>query len=198
MKDTFVKILEWVGGSPFRLFALCVITILSAGGWFFYTEKDAFMASYRAQQALPRMNGKYEEATSFIMKKSTADLVAIYDVNSLLNSRKLVFLYIKGEGRIKAYDGHEVGLFSTNLSNNSDVINLMSGNIPCSEYAKPQSFIGFIYLEKGITYMCRISIPPEPSKFIGQITVGWKEKPDDLEVVQTLLIIASGMLYTPK
>lgn len=198
MKDTFVKILEWVGGSPFRLFALCVITILSAGGWFFYTEKDAFMASYRAQQALPRMNGKYEEATSFIMKKSTADLVAIYDVNSLLNSRKLVFLYIKGEGRIKAYDGHEVGLFSANLSNNSDVINLMSGNIPCSEYAKPQSFIGFIYLEKGITYMCRISIPPEPSKFIGQITVGWKEKPDDLEVVQTLLIIASGMLYTPK
>lgn len=198
MKDTFVKILEWVGGSPFRLFALCVITILSAGGWFFYTEKDAFMASYRAQQALPRMNGKYEEATSFIMKKSTADLVAIYDVNSLLNSRKLVFLYIKGEGRIKAYDGHEVGLFSANLSNNSDVINLMSGNIPCSEYAKPQSFIGFIYLEKSITYMCRISIPPEPSKFIGQITVGWKEKPDDLEVVQTLLIIASGMLYTPK
>lgn len=198
MKDMFVKILEWVGGSPFRLFALCVITILSAGGWFFYTEKDAFMASYRAQQALPRMNGKYEEATSFIMKKSAADLVSIYDVNSLLNSRKLVFLYIKGESRIKAYDGHEVGLFSANLSNNSDVINLMSGNIPCSEYAKPQSFIGFIYLEKGITYMCRISIPPEPSKFIGQITVGWKEKPDDLKVVQTLLIIASGMLYTPK
>ena len=198
MKDTFVKILEWVGESPFRLFTLCVVVILSAGGWFFYTEKDAFMASYRAQQALPRMNGKYEEATSFIMKKSTADLVAIYDVNSLLNSRKLVYLYIRGEGRVKAHDGYEVGLFTGNLPNNSDVINLMSGNIPCSNYTKPQSFIGFVYIEKGINFMCRISVPPEPSKFIGQISVGWKEKPDDIETATTLITIAAGMLYSGK
>lgn len=198
MKDTFVKILEWVGGSPFRLFALCVISIISAAGWFFYTEKDAFMASYRAQQALPRMNGKYEEAVAFIMKKSTADLVAIYDVNSLLNSRKLVFLYVRGEGRIKAHDGHEVGLFTGNLANNSDVINLMSGDIPCSNYNKPQSYMGFVYLERGISYMCRISIPPEPSKFIGQISIGWKEKPEDIDTAKTLITIASGMLYSGK
>ena len=198
MKDTFVKILEWVGESPFRLFALCVVVILSAGGWFFYTEKDAFMASYRAQQALPRMNGKFEEATTFIMKRSTADLIAIYDVNTLLNSRKLVYLYIRGEGRVKTYDGHEVGLFTGNLANNSDVINLMSGNIPCSDYTRAQSFIGFVYIEKGINFMCRISIPPEPSKFIGQISVGWKEKPEDTETIKTLITVASGVLYTGK
>jgi hypothetical protein len=198
MKDTFVKILEWVGGSPFRLFALCIISILGAGGWFFYTEKDAFMASYRAQQALPKMNGKYEEATAFIMKRSNADLVAIFDVNSLLNSRKLAYLYVRGEGRIKTYDGYDVKLFTANHSNNSDVISLMAGDFPCSSYSSPQSFLGFVYKEKGVNFMCRISVPPEPSKFIGQISVGWKEQPEDIDGSKTLIRIAAEMLFTEK
>lgn len=198
MKDTFVKILEWIGNSPFRLFTLCIISILSAAGWFFYTEKDTFMASYRAQQALPKMNGKYEEAVAFIMKRSNADLIAIFEVNSLLNSRKLVYLYVRGEGRVKTHDGYDVKLFTSNHANNSDVISLMAGDLPCSSYASPQSFLGFVYKEKGVTYMCRISVPPEPSKFIGQISIGWREQPEDIEASKTLIRIASEMLYTEK
>ena len=81
IKDTFLKVLEWVGHSPVRLFILSVIAMFGMAMWFVYTEKDAFMASYRAQQALPRMNGKYDEATAFIMKQSDAELVAIFEVN---------------------------------------------------------------------------------------------------------------------
>lgn len=197
-KDTLLAVLTWVGESPYRLFVLAIVGIMGMGGWFVYTEKDAFMASYRAAQALPRMNGKYEEAVNFILKKTDAELVAIYDVNPILNTRKLVYLYVRNEGRIKSYDGHDVGLFTKNISNNKDVITLMSGEIACSEYAKPQSFIGFVYLDKGIGYMCRISVPPDPATFIGQVTVGWKTTPEDLSYVKTVIYIAAEMLFDSK
>lgn len=195
MQDTFLKILDWVGHSPLRLVMLLILGIFGMGGWFVYSEKDAFMASYRAQQALPRMNGKYEEASAFIFKRSNADMVAIFDVNPLLNTRKLAYLVIKDQGRVRTYDGTDVGLFTKNLDNNKDVISLMSGVVPCSAYTKPQSFMGFVYLEAGITYMCRISVPPDPSKFIGQISVGWKVKPEDDDSMRIIIRVASEMLW---
>jgi hypothetical protein len=196
IKDTLLKILDWIGSSPLRLALLIVLGLFGMIGWFVYTEKDAFMASYRAQQALPHMNGQYQEAADFIIKQTDADLVAIFEVNPLLNTRKMVYLFIKGEGVIKKYNGYDVGLFTKNTDNNADVISLMAGQIPCGPYLHPQSYIGFVYKEKGVNYMCRMSVPPDPSKFIGQISVGWKEIPND-EKSRTVLSVASTMLWTP-
>jgi hypothetical protein len=194
-KDTLGKLLEYVGHSPLRLIMVIVMGIFAMSMWFVYTEKDAFMNSYRAQKALPHMNGKYDEAAGFILKKGNADLVVIFEVNPIVNSRKIVYVTLKGEGRVKSYDGFDVGLFTKDQGNNNDVISLMTGKIPCGEYTKPQSYIGFFYIEKGIRYTCRVSIPPDPSKFIGQITFGWKEKPDDIEAMQTVIRIASELLW---
>jgi len=194
-KDTFFKTLEWVGHNPLRLVILLVIGVFGMGAWFVYTEKDAFMASYRAQQALPRMNGKYEEAVGFVLKEGNADMVAIFEVNPLLNTRKLVYLVMKDTGRVKSYDGTEVGLFTKDLDNNRDVIALMSGQMPCSDYKKPQSYMGFVYVRAGITHMCRVSVPPDPSKFIGQISVGWKVKPEDDDAMRTVIRVGSSMLW---
>ena len=74
----------------------------------------------------------------------------------------------------------------------------MSGKIPCSAYLKPQSFIGFVYRDYGVTYMCRISVPAEPGVFIGQISVGWKEAPENNEDLQTAMLVASSILYNKK
>lgn len=194
VKQFLLSLLEWIGQSPFRLFTVILLCVLGLGGWIVYSEKDAFMASYRAQQALPHMNGKYEEAANFILKNSTAELVAIFEVNTLLNTRKLVYLTTRS-GRIKQYDGTDVGLLTKNFDNNNDVIGLMSGKIPCSPYLKPQSYIGFVYRDNGTKFMCRISVPSDPGMFIGQISVGWKEQPEDVETAQTVLVITSGLLF---
>jgi hypothetical protein len=45
---------------------------------------------------------------------------------------------------------------------------------------------------------CRISIPPEPSRFIGQITVGWDKPPADLDQTRAMLNIAATMLSRSK
>jgi hypothetical protein len=46
--------------------------------------------------------------------------------------------------------------------------------------------------------MCRISVPAEPGLFIGQISLGWKEPPDNIESAQTVLTVASGLLFDKK
>jgi hypothetical protein len=195
LKELLLELLKFIGESPFRLFTVVFLCLLGFGGWIVYSEKDAFMASYRAQQAMPKMNGKYEEAHNFLLKHTDIELVSIMEVNTLSNTRKIAFLSTRNGGRIKQYDGLDVGLFSKNYDNNNDVISLMSGKIPCSPYLKPQSLIGFTYKDNGVNYMCRISVPAEPGVFIGQISVGWKEQPTDVEAAQTALIIASALLF---
>ena len=195
LKDFLLSLLTYIGESPFRLFTVVFLCILSFGGWIVYTEKDSFMASYRAQQAMPKMNGKYEDAYNFLLKHTEVELVSILEVNTLINTRKVVFLSTRNGGKIKELNGLDVGLFSKNYDNNNDVISLMSGKIPCSPYLKPQSLIGFTYRENGVNYMCRISVHAEPGVFIGQISVGWKEQPSDVEAAQTALVIASSLLF---
>jgi hypothetical protein len=198
LKDTLLGLLDWIGSSPFRLFAVIILCVLGFAGWLVYTEKDAFLATYRAQQALPKMNGRYEEAYNFLLKNTDAEMVAFLEVNTLINTRRVVYLSTRGGGRDKRNDGLDVGLFSKNYDNNNDVIGLMSGRIPCSPYTKPQSLIGFVYKEYGVNYMCRISVPAEPGVFIGQISVGWKQQPTDVEAAQTAMIIASSLLFNKK
>ena len=198
LKDFLLSLLTYIGESPFRLFTVVFLCLLGFGGWVMYTEKDAFMASYRAQQALPKMNGQYEEAYNFLLKNTNAEMVAILEVNTLINTRKVVYLATRNGGRDKNQDGMEVGLFSKNYDNNNDVIGLMSGKIPCSPYLRPQSLIGFVYKDYGVNFMCRISVPAEPGVFIGQISVGWKEQPENVEEMQTAMVIASSLLFKKK
>lgn len=194
-KELLLDVLNWVGQSPFRLFAVILLLFLGMAGWIVYTEKDNFMASYRAQQALPHMNGEYEKAANFILKNSKVELIAIFEVNTVVNTRKLVYFTTRKGGQDKSMYGTDVGLLTKNYDNNNDVIGLMSGKIPCGEYLKPQSYIGFVYKDAGINYMCRISVPAEPGAFIGQLSIGWTGEPDDLDTAKTIMSVASGILY---
>ena len=199
-KEILLSLLNWIGESPFRLFAVILLCIFGLGGWFLYTEKDNFMASYRAEKALPHMNGEYEKASNFILKYSQAELIAIFEVNTVLNTRKLVYFTTRNGGVEKDYYGVNVGLLTKDYNNNNDVISMMSGKVPCQEYTTPQSFMGFVYVERGVKYMCRISVPAEPGTFVGQISIGWKAQPDSSEVAneQAVLNVASGLLFNKR
>ena len=115
----------------------------------------------------------------------------------MFGTRILYRAYAK-DGRDKKHDGLDVGLFTTNAANNSDVVKLMAGEIPCGAYLMAQSEIGLWYIEQGVKFTCRVSIPPEPSRFVGQITVGWANEPTDIEVARAMLNIASIMLSRSK
>jgi hypothetical protein len=115
----------------------------------------------------------------------------------MFGTRVLHRAYTK-EGRDKTNDGLDVGLFTQNQANNADVIKLMASEIPCGEYKSAQSEMGLWYIAKGVAYTCRVSIPPDPSRFVGQITVGWDNEPADIQVTRTMMEIAATMLSKSK
>jgi len=133
----------------------------------------------------------------FVWQNQDAVVVAIFKVNPIFGTRVLYRAYTK-DGRDKTHEGLDVGLFTPNAANNRDVVALMAGEIPCGAYKTAQSEIGLWYIEKGVVYGCRVSVPPEQGKFIGQITVGWKEEPPDVDAYRVLLQIAATMLSRSK
>ena len=196
-QDTLTKVLAYVD-SPFKLFALILMAVLAFGGYLVYDHRDLIVGTYKEHQKLPQIaEGRVDDVATHLFKHTNAQVVAIFKVNPLIGTRVLYRAYSK-EGRDKSVEGLDVGLFTSNAANNKDVVALMANEIPCGEYKSAQSEVGLWYIEKGMTFGCRISVPPDHSRFIGQITVGWAEQPTNLEHTKTMLQIASTILAKEK
>jgi hypothetical protein len=191
--STLDKVLGYVD-SPFKLFAILVMGVVAFSGYFLWQNQEFMRDAYKESKKLPEINtSRADEASTMLFKKTGATVVAIFKVNPLFGSRVLYKAYTK-EGRDKSIEDIDVGLFSQNASNNADIIKLMTNEIPCSEYRYAQSEVGIWYLEKGVTFTCRVSVPPDSHRFVGQITVGWAQPPENIEQVKFMLEIASAML----
>jgi len=191
------KVLAYVS-SPFRLFAMVLMAVLTFTGYFVYTNQELLIGAYKESKKIPSIaEDRVEDAAAHLFKQTGAVVVAVFKVNSMFGTRILHRAYTR-EGREKAMDGLDVGLFTQNSTNNADVVRLMANEIPCAEYTSAQSEMGIWYIEKGVGYTCRISVPPEPGRFVGQITVGWASPPDNLEKTRAMLQIAATMLSRSK
>jgi hypothetical protein len=180
--------------SPFKLFAIVLMGVLAFSGYFLWQNQEFMRDAYKESKKLPEINtSRVDDASAMLFKKTGATVVAVFKVNPLFNSRTLYKAYTK-DGRDKSIEDIDVGLFSQNAANNADVVKLMTNEIPCGEYRYAQSEVGLWYLEKGVTFTCRVSVPPDSYRFVGQITVGWSEPPQDLQQVKFMLDIASAML----
>jgi hypothetical protein len=195
--DVLSKVLSYVD-SPFKLFALILMAVFAFSGYFLWQNQAFLFDAYKENKKLPTIaEDRVEDVAAHLFKNSDATVVAIFKVNPLFGTRTLFRAYTR-EGRDKTHDGLDVGLFTQSVANNHDVIALMANEIPCGEYARPQSEIGLWYIEKGVTFGCRVSVPPEQGRFVGQITVGWDKEPKDLNKAISMLQIASSMLSRSK
>lgn len=191
--STLDKVLGYVD-SPFKLFAILIMGIVAFTGYFLWQNQEFMRDAYKESKKLPEINtSRADEASAMLFKKTGATVVAIFRVNPLFGSRVLYKAYTK-DGRDKSIEDIDVGLFSQNASNNADIIKLMTNEIPCGEYRYAQSEVGLWYIEKGVGYTCRVSVPPDSHRFVGQITVGWTQQPENLEQIKFMLEIASAML----
>lgn len=191
------RVLSYVD-SPFKLFAIILMAVFTFVGYFIWQNQSFLIGAYNEQKKLPSIaEDRVEDVAAHLFKNTDATVVAIFKVNPIFGTRVLYRAYTK-QGREKALEGLDIGLFTTNTANNKDVVALMAGEIPCGQYKTAQSEIGLWYIEKGVAYGCRVSVPPEQGKFVGQITVGWREEPPDVDAYRTLLQIAATMLSRSK
>jgi hypothetical protein len=162
---------------PWKVAAIAFLAVLSFVGYFIYSNQAFFLSAYEKKQSLPVMDSsKFDDTAKMLIKKTGANLVVIFEVDMILNQRKVVRMFDK-DGRIKQWDGATTPLFSNNDANNKDAIALMAGQTPCHEYTVPRSIISMYYMDRGIKSACRVSVPSSPNAFIGQITLGFIEKP---------------------
>lgn len=195
--DWLAKILAYVD-SPFKLAAIVIMAVLGFTGLMIYQNRDFILGAYREHRKLPELaEDRMDDAVSHLFKYTQAEIVAVFKVDPMLGSRVLHRAYSR-DGRNRSKEGIDVGLFSGNIDNNRDVVALMASEIPCSDYLRPQSEIGIWYMEQGVRFSCRISIPPDEHRFIGQMTVGWRERPTDLDYARTMLTISASMLSRTK
>jgi hypothetical protein len=191
------RVLSYVD-SPFKLFAIILMAVFTFVGYFIWQNQAFLIGAYKEQQKLPSIaEDRVEDAAAHLFRNTDAAVVAIFKVNPMFGTRVLYRAYTK-DGRDKTHEGLDVGLFTSNAANNRDVVALMASEVPCGHYKTAQSEIGLWYMEKGMTYGCRISVPPEQGKFVGQITVGWREEPPDVDQYRVLLQIAATMLSRSK
>jgi len=187
------KVLTYVD-SPCKLFAILIMGVVAFAGYFLWQNQTFMFDAYKESKKLPEINdARADDASSMLLKKTSATVVAVFKVNPLFNSRVLYKAYTK-DGRDKTIEDIDVGLFSQNSANNADVVKLMTNEIPCGDYRYAQSEVGLWYLDKGVTFTCRVSVPPDSHRFVGQVTVGWAEPPTDIQQVKFMLEIASAML----
>ncbi len=190
---TLDKVLGYVD-SPFKLFAILIMGVVAFAGYFLWQNQTFMLDAYKESKKLPEINtSRTDDASAMLFKQTGASVVAIFKVNPLFNSRVLYRAYTK-DGRDKSIEDIDVGLFTQNAGNNADVVKLMTNDIPCGEYRYAQSEVGLWYIEKGVAFTCRVSVPPDSPRFVGQITVGWAQPPEDLQQTKFMLEIASAML----
>jgi hypothetical protein len=178
--------------SPFKLGAIVLMSVLSFAGYLVYSNQSLLIDAYQRDAELPKLDvSRVEDTVPLLMRETGADLVAVLDVNQIRGTRTVVRMYTK-DGRIKSQEGVAAKLFTGNQDNDRDTIALIAGDTPCGPYTRAQSIVGLFYKSEGVTFTCRTSIPPERDQFVGQITLGWKEPPDDLDHIRAVMAIASG------
>ena len=193
MKDLVPQILEYVS-SPFKLFAIIIMATLAFSGYFVWQNQSFLLSAYDKNKALPKLDvSRSDDVAKFLIQQTKADVVAIFEVDMMLNTRVLVRAYTK-DGRDKSHDGLDVGMITANPDNNTDLISLYGGSIPCGSYTRAQSIVGLWYIQQGATFLCRSSMPTTAGLFAGQLTVGWKEPPENITKVQDMMGIASNMM----
>jgi hypothetical protein len=187
------RVLSYVD-SPFKLIAIIVMAVFTFVGYLFWQNQAFLIGAYQEHKKMPAIyEERVDDAASVLFKHTDAKFVAIFKVNPILGTRVLYRLYTK-DGRSKDMEGIDVGLFTTNHANNNDVVKLMAGEVPCSQYLRPQSELGIWYISQGVSYTCRIAVPPDRSRFIGQVTAGWASQPDNMEHILSMMEISATML----
>jgi hypothetical protein len=197
-KDTVTSVLQYVD-SPFKLFVVLLLGVLGYVGYFVYDNKNFLFNVYEKSTAQPKIQvARLDHVFELLMKDPNVVVVSVMAVDPIFNKRVIVRVENRDGKRAKHIEGVNVGLFTSSSSNNSDVVALMAGEVPCGFYSVPQSEAGIYYLEQGATFGCRTSVPPDYTSFIAQITVMYKDAPLDLDRAKAILVIAARMLSEQK
>lgn len=182
--DKAVDMVKWVD-SPFKLMTVIVLGVIGLVGYITYQNQDKIIGSLTAQGDKLATLLEDEKLSSFgrdLLRDLGAETVIVHQVDLAQNAR-FTRIAQSLDGRFQPLEGKKGAFFSSSPDRNKAAVSMLNGEILCEPF-KPSSDAGDWLVSRGVTYVCRGSIPPETGYMIGYIAVGFKKEPRDVVAVK--------------
>jgi hypothetical protein len=201
----FIKTLTWRKLMQFAVF-LAIIAISWAGfenreSIYGYLSQDKISISKTKITTLSEPTRK--EIDRYVYGSSLVVGIQIHVVDFQKNSKFIVYTGTDVQELRLAWqqffeDSLSVlPLFNTDAINNSNIIDLINGDIICAPYSETTTSKLIPSSTKYIHTVCMSSIPPFYGKFAGIINVHLKQEPSSIELdqIKTMSKILSTTIY---
>lgn len=184
-------LIKWVD-SPFKLFTVILLSFLAFAGYFAWDSRQVILHAIQNQDHMPQLVKQDElvEPAQSLMKDVDGLIVLVHKANLTTNSRTTMLALNSDGTREKKMEGTVSSLFNASADRNAAMIAMLNGEVACEEF-NPSSKVGEWGAKQGVKYMCRGSIPPDMGKFAGYVSIGFKEKPDDIAALKTRINLAA-------
>jgi hypothetical protein len=169
--------------------------------WLIYLNQNVLIQGaqrvFLAAPSAPSLNPEgLDSAADTLMKLAKADGVMVASMVFTPNesARVVERIYLKEGGRYRQLDGQTEGLFRLAANSKNLIFPLFSGGVQCSDGLSGLSNpVLVLYAEQGFSYVCTISIPPEPQSLVGFIAVAWKDRKtaESVRNLDDVLMLAS-------
>lgn len=180
--------------NPWRFLVVIILGVLVWFALVSYQNIDYIKNVMQRRLDEPKLNlSEADRNINILMKSTNANAVLLYKIDPALNKKRILRAY-DSNGRDKNVEGEEVGLFSTNKSNNEIVTQMMTNQIVCLSESEPVNSASLWFESKGSKFICMISLPPYDFQFIAQLTVGFSEQPSDIDRIKNILNITATEL----
>ncbi len=191
--DKVIGLIKWVD-NPFKLFTVLIIAAFAFVGFFAWESREVIKSAFIAHDKLASLKSDVEllGISTALIKEAGGGVVVVHQANLMINKRTTV-LAVDKNGRNKSVEGTVTSIFNESSGRNKAVVAMLNGEVLCEDF-KASSKVGEWFVNNGVTYVCRGSIPPEIGKLVGYISVGFKSKPDDINSVKIVLNQAASKM----
>lgn len=191
--DKVIGLIKWVD-NPFKLFTVLIIATFSFVGFFAWESREVIKSAFIAHDKLASLKSDVEllDISTALIKEAGGEVAVVHQANLMINKRTTVLAADKN-GRNKSVEGTVTSIFNESPGRNKAVVAMLNGEVLCEDF-KASSKVGEWFVNNGVTYVCRGSIPPEIGKLVGYISVGFKQKPDDINSVKVILNQAASKM----
>jgi len=184
-------LIKWVD-SPFKLFTVILLSFLAFAGYFAWDSRQVILHAIQNQDHMPQLVKQDDlvDPAQSLMKDVDALVVLVHKANLSTNSRTTMLALNSDGSREKKMEGTVTSLFNASADRNAAMVAMLNNEVICEEF-NPSSKVGEWGAKQGVKFMCRGSIPPDPGKFAGYVSIGFKEKPEDIPALKTRINLAA-------
>ncbi|MFJ7315473.1 hypothetical protein ACIQVE_22485 [Pseudomonas sp. NPDC098747] len=185
-----IEFFKWfVGQLTWKLIAQLSVAFLLTGIFYIVWDKRGTLVSIALSQwGYPEIDKeRLPEFVDGLSKELNPATIFLWSVNVSNNTRRAVYVWANGVRR-QELEGRVEMLFPDDIQGVNNVVRLIRGEQFCDEIKAWSPHITLLK-ESGVMWGCAVAIPPEISRLIGAVTIGFSEsRVEEFPKIRTSII----------